>query len=418
MPINNDRKKRPKREYADATQSVEPTMPINDDRKKHPKREYADGSQSNDQKYTQRRDLRSGYLSIQSYIRGRRDEIAAANSKEFISIIDEVDGMHHLVNKPREQVSDAGALRDLASTLVTSIKVHNIGSVTPSLFVSSLISRFGKKKKKKRRITESGQILWKDIGLHASPLFMTFQGPCSMLGHMNHDTQPPKVLVTRKRSRSSLKEKKVNVKPKEIKDTVSKEKTDTEKIIATMFDILKTNKKVCLGNIVLNRISFAQTVENLFALSFLVKDGRVLITVDEKGSHYVSPTNAPYARMITSGKVAYSQFMFKFGFVDWKLMKDSVGGGCELMPHRMKVDSCGGCELKPDLKEGNSHGATITTIKMESRNQEGSHEDGNEQMFIYDKPETLLVYRRRGRRIYKPETLLVYSRRERRKPRT
>lgn len=70
MPINNDRKKRPKREYADATQSVEPTMPINDDRKKHPKREYADGSQSNDQKYTQRRDLRSGYLSIQSYIRG------------------------------------------------------------------------------------------------------------------------------------------------------------------------------------------------------------------------------------------------------------------------------------------------------------------------------------------------------------
>lgn len=85
-----------------------------------------------------------------------------------------------VVNKPREQVSDAGALRDLASTLVTSIKVHNIGSVTPSLFVSSLISRFGKKKKKKRRITESGQILWKDIGLHASPLFMTFQGPCSM----------------------------------------------------------------------------------------------------------------------------------------------------------------------------------------------------------------------------------------------
>lgn len=73
----------------------------------------------------------------------------------------------------------------------------------------------------------------------------------------------------------------------QIEETVSKEKTNTEKIIASMFDILKTNTNVCLENIILNRVSFAQTVENLFALSFLVKDGRVMITVNEKGSHYV-----------------------------------------------------------------------------------------------------------------------------------
>ena len=135
----------------------------------------------------------------------------------------------------------------------------------------------------------------------------------------------------------------------QIEETTSKENTDTERIVATMFDILKTMKKVSLENIILNRISFAQTVENLFALSFLVKDGRVVITMDDKGYHFVcmshfinfitnnlqicyilfcnlyfymdaAPRNAPSASMIYCGKVAYSHFIFKFDFNDWKVV--------------------------------------------------------------------------------------------------
>ena len=58
-------------------------------------------------------------------------------------------------------------------------------------------------------------------------------------------------------------------------------------IVAVMFGVLKRNNPVKLDNLILNRHSFAQTVENLFALSFLVRDGRVFMEVDENGSHLV-----------------------------------------------------------------------------------------------------------------------------------
>lgn len=72
----------------------------------------------------------------------------------------------------------------------------------------------------------------------------------------------------------------------QVDDTQSEEKTDTDKNMAIMFNILKQKKRVRLETLVLNRRSFAQTVENLFALSFLAKDGRVEIIVDKSGSHF------------------------------------------------------------------------------------------------------------------------------------
>lgn len=83
----------------------------------------------------------------------------------------------------------------------------------------------------------------------------------------------------------------------QLEDTHAEEKTDTDKNMALMFIILRKNRKVGLERLILNRNSFAQTVENLFALSFLVKDGRAEITVNEQGDHLVCK-NHSYGKVI------------------------------------------------------------------------------------------------------------------------
>ena len=68
-------------------------------------------------------------------------------------------------------------------------------------------------------------------------------------------------------------------------------RSETDANMAIMYNILldqhKHQKRTRLDALVLNKSSFSQTVENIFSLSFLVKDGKAAITFDNDGTHIV-----------------------------------------------------------------------------------------------------------------------------------
>uniref|UniRef100_J3MFV8 Non-structural maintenance of chromosomes element 4 n=2 Tax=Oryza brachyantha TaxID=4533 RepID=J3MFV8_ORYBR len=253
--------------------------------------------------------------------------MASADSVKFRAIFTQVEDLHKLVQRPREQIADAEALLDIATSLVASVRTQSALGITPSDFVSGMLKRFGKKG---RDDGEASSLSWVDVGLYTSRVFLPVPGCCTMNGPMNTEVHPRRVRVCRKRTAKP----RGSECPEQLADSSSAAKTDTDRNMSVIFDVLRKKKNARFENLVLNKKSFAQTVENIFALSFLVKDGRVEISVNNEGHHLVYPRNAPAASAITSGKVVYNHFVFRFDFQDWKLMKEMALDGEELMQHR------------------------------------------------------------------------------------
>ncbi|XP_073060281.1 non-structural maintenance of chromosomes element 4 homolog A-like [Primulina eburnea] len=287
--------------------------------------------------------IRSYYREIENRINEEKDEIAHVYSDKFMVIMNEVETIHQHVSKPREQVADAETLLGLTSSLVPQLRcILASGGVTPAEFLSCLIREFGRRKSIKGIAGAEPIILWKNIGDLVSSIFMNGHSCMTMIGPMKNELKQRKLTVRAKRSRTKGKSR-----PEEL-EKVAEVITDTDRNMLTMFDLLKKEKKTKVENLMFNQNSFAQTVENLFALSFLVKDGRVHIDVDENGSQIAMPRNGPSAEDIENGVVTSHQFIFRFDFDDWKLMRSHVPEGKELMPHRDAV--FGEAKQEPNCK--------------------------------------------------------------------
>ncbi|KAL1343366.1 hypothetical protein HN51_029760 [Arachis hypogaea] len=309
-----------------------------------------------------RRFIRSEFFKLKTLINEKKDDLMNTDSDKFDSILNEFHKLHDQVQKPREQVADAEALLELTNSLVMSVRSMVNDNVTPAEFVGCLIKEYGQPS---IQDPECNSIDWKKLGLAVSPIFMKVQGCCTMLGPMERELKQRKIGVQRQRTKPTSE----RARPQEVVQAQEKERSDTDQNMKVMFDILAKMRRVQLECLILNRTSFAQTVENLFSLSFLVKDGRAQITVDENRIHYVSPRNAPSGDSLKAKEATFTHFMFRLDFQDWKLMKDMVPEGKELMPHRTQFCTVVGSQPQMGSDDGSPRPLTVTPIRKFSRNR-------------------------------------------------
>jgi hypothetical protein len=93
---------------------------------------------------------------------------------------------------------------------------------------------------------------------------------------------------------------------------------------------------VSLFDYVLNPRSFGQTVENLFYVSFLIKEGSVGVWPDSDGLPTLSPTNPRTIEQQREAKASKRQAVLALDYGVWRQLVDALEVKTPLIPHRQE----------------------------------------------------------------------------------
>jgi len=269
--------------------------------------------------------VRKAYRKYREEMIDNRLECVDPNSNLIETIMDKVEKTFNSVKKPREAVSDSCALHELA--ILGKERIKNLKCAFRSFnnneFMDKLkdymanqeststkqeptqpgddsseeettqLNRSRNSKKSKKYVLKKEII--ENFGTNVMSYFHILPQPKCLVGSLEKELLLSKKKIQRQRKekksdeevRTKIKELDVNDNNKEANNTVS----ETERIYTILKKYFKKNKgnPLCLYTFLVNPVSFSRTIENIFYISFLVKDGYAKIYLDDDNMPVIEP---------------------------------------------------------------------------------------------------------------------------------
>lgn len=239
-------------------------------------------------------------------------------------IVGHVD-VHQNVSHIRKQISDAEKLLGHTSSLLTCLKQSmQFKRINPADFVMGIlrgfdtnIIKFGIKEKEHGAQNKMPNICWTALGEKGMQIFREVHcGCCTLIGPLEIKVKP-----RQRKSKYACKDLMLEKSQPLVLISDDVIKDDSMEIkVGSLYGKLLENKLLVLDNLLFEESSFSQAVENLFALSFLVKDGSVGLTISENGEHLIVPKIAPTTEDRSRG-VHDTQFAFRIDYSEWKMQR-------------------------------------------------------------------------------------------------
>ncbi|XP_075072395.1 non-structural maintenance of chromosomes element 4 homolog A isoform X2 [Mixophyes fleayi] len=234
-----------------------------------------------------RRQIRHQYRELMQSMQQNRDDMLSSRSNKLTETLQEANKLFSTVSKPREAALDAQLLvlasnlgKEKANQLQADLTVFDPTSFTEDLLSFMGINRLENPDSDSEDESYGKGYLvpdaWHKLGTEADKYFKRTPTFHFMLGSFK--TEPPVVRQKMERQRRNNKVEEKTVMPAQLKKMEESHQEATEKEVERILGFLQTYFKdepdspISFFDFVIDPNSFPRTVENIFHVSFIIRN--------------------------------------------------------------------------------------------------------------------------------------------------
>lgn len=289
----------------------------------NPKPTYIDGLPYDpEQDVQEKRDIRKKYRQLEK-LTGEHLRPQDLDAEALVGQVAQADELFSKVKNPTEATLDSTILRNVSSISAQKARAMKLGSAAFDMddFVTKLISFMGGRQcfegnegGSEIEAEEEGGLDWDKIGRKALAKSRRVPVTHFMLGPLSIEQKKRAQVKRQKEERIQEEERR----PQEIKEEdIKRSDNETTKNVLVIKDILESTGPVNIFKFIVNPNDFAQSVENLFYVSFLIRDGECAFEITEEGDPMIMLCEQPTMEDRLQG-VQRQQIVMEFDMATWQ----------------------------------------------------------------------------------------------------
>ncbi|KAJ2662007.1 hypothetical protein IWW48_002066 [Coemansia sp. RSA 1200] len=299
-----------------------------------------------EQSSSERRNLRSKYRDLLSDASTRKNEYLAGNTDLLIEDLERANALYKNVSTTTEGVLDSYFLRmsaDIGAQRAHQMRVDSaafdsldyIEKVRETLYGGSV-----------GNTVDEQQMLgvapnWEAIGDMATrfsrqaPRFSCIYGPLMTEAKARKARAKRQSDNDGRKSRSATQPEATGNIETIGESDVKRQENQTTKLVLKIHKIIAQVGPINLFELVVNPSSFSQSVENIFYVSFLIRDGKAFID-DESGQPMIEACEPPQQEDYLSG-LTKKQIIFSLDHATWRELVDVYNIRSSVIPQRQST---------------------------------------------------------------------------------
>ncbi|KIK67293.1 hypothetical protein GYMLUDRAFT_37377 [Collybiopsis luxurians FD-317 M1] len=277
-----------------------------------------------DQNAEEKRALRREYRALHKNMQEFQQNLKDCTVDDLTDAVKRSDKAFSKVKNTSEATLDSSVLLQLTAShaqLARSLKSGS-GAFDLDDYVAKLVTYMGGHKLDNQNPEDpeaddallDAPLEWDQIGRRALAKSKRVPVVGFMLGPLSIEQKKRAPVKRAKLEKNKADERK----PQEIREEdIARSVNETTKNVATLESILTETGQINLFRFVINPQSFAQSVENMFYLSFLIRDGKVALDTDENGEPVIFGCSQPSEEDYSEG-LRKRQTVFELDMATWQ----------------------------------------------------------------------------------------------------